>query len=257
VSLDPDTQFRATVGLLKRIPSGALTMGSPFHPREMPVRTLFIPEFEIGGAPVTVSQYSVFLESGGPQERGWWDDEGWDWLQGGLEGWGRENRLQPDRWTIQHRRPFHPVVSITWYEAKAYCAWLSGRTKQVVRLPEEQEWERAARGDDSRPFPWGEEFGTGITNTIESNRRDTVPAASMEEDRSPFGALEMAGNVQEWTASDYLPLKDEIYPPGKLKIARGGSYNDTSFGARTSYRRAYPPGFFFPFLGFRVVVASV
>jgi formylglycine-generating enzyme required for sulfatase activity len=247
--------IRATVGLLKRIPNGTVTVGSPFHPREWPVKTRFIPEFEIANAPVTVSQYTAFLDSGGSRERAWWDEEGWAWLQGKAEGWGRENRLQPDRWPVQRRRAFHPVASVTWYEANAYCSWLSDRTEQTVRLPSEEEWERAARGDDRRPFPWGEDFDPALTNTLESDRRDTVPAASMDTDRSPFGVLEMAGNVQEWTGSNYTPLDGEIFPPGPIQTVRGGSFNDTSYGARTSYRRGYPPGYFFPFLGFRVVVA--
>jgi iron(II)-dependent oxidoreductase len=254
VNPDPNAQIRATVGLLKRVPSGMLRMGSPFHPREWPVSNHFVPEFEIGHAPVTVSQYAVFLETGAANDSRWWSTDGWDWLQGKRDGWGRENRRQPDRWLIQSRRPFHPVVSVSWFEVQAYCAWLSDQTKQTVRLAFEEEWERAARGGDRRPFPWGEEFSVEITNTIESDMRDTVPAASLEVDRSPFGVLEMAGNVQEWTASDYTPLEGELFPPGPLKVVRGGSFNDTSYGARTSYRRAYPPGYYYPFLGFRVVV---
>ena len=76
----------------------------------------------------------------------------------------------------------------------------------------------------------------------------------MPNDTSPYGVLDMAGNVQEWTASPYQPLPGEVYPPGDLFVARGGSFNDTAYGARTSYRRAYPPGYFYPYLGFRVVV---
>jgi formylglycine-generating enzyme required for sulfatase activity len=66
----------------------------------------------------------------------------------------------------------------------------------------------------------------------------------------------MAGNVQEWTSSLFIPLPDELFPPGKLYVSRGGSFYDTAYGARTSYRRAYPPGYFFSFLGFRVVVEN-
>lgn len=250
-----DHRLRATVGLVRRVPSGNVRLGSPFHPRENPPRTTFVAEFEIAHAPVTVQQYRVFIEEGGPDDPRWWGEEGWTWRQGGTVGWGRENRALPDRWVFQRRRKFHPVVGVTWYEAQAYCAWLSAQTKQVVRLPEEQEWERAARGDDIRPFPWGEEFDSALTNTIESERRDTVDAVSMEGDISPFGVYGLGGNVQDWVDSPYDSLPDERYPPGPLRVARGGSWNDTAFGARTSYRRAYPPGYFYPFLGFRVVVA--
>ena len=249
-----DSTIRASVGLVKRIPGGYLRMGSPFHPREYPQRTVSVAEFEFVQTPVTVSQYKDFLDAGGSREELWWDPEAWAWLQGKAFGWGRENRSRPDRWRIQLRRLHHPVVGITWFEAQAYCTWLSAETKQVVRMPTEEQWEWAARGDDSRPFPWGEEFDLEITNTIEGNRRDTVTAGSLTADISPFGVLEMGGNVQEWVASEYTPLSGEFFPSGRLRIARGGSFNDTSYGARTSYRRAYPPGYFYPFLGFRLVV---
>jgi formylglycine-generating enzyme required for sulfatase activity len=149
----------------------------------------------------------------------------------------------------------HPVVGICWYEAEAYCSWLSEETKQQVRLPTEIEWERAARGDDFRPFPWGEAFDASLTNTNEADLRDTVTAGSLTGDISPFGVMGMSGNVQEWVATEYIPLHDEFFLSGPLKVVRGGSFNDTVYGARASYRRGYPAGYYYPFLGFRVLVA--
>ena len=83
-----------------------------------------------------------------------------------------------------------------------------------------------------------------------------VYVGSLPGDVSPFEVADMGGNTQEWTSSLYLPRPDEIYPPGPLRVARGGSFNDTVFGSRTSYRRAYPPGYFYPFLGFRIVIGN-
>jgi len=246
--------YKASIGLRKRIPGGEVHLGSRFHPREQPSRSVIVAEFEIAHAPVTVNQYGVFLDSGAPNEVRWWSKDGWSWLQGESGGWGRENRMLPDRWGLQYRRPHHPIVGITWYEAEAYCAWVSYQRKLKVRLPAEEEWERAARGDDRRPFPWGEEFNPEWTNTLESGFEDTVPAASEEGDISPLGVLGLCGNVQEWTSSEYNPIPGENCPQGTLRVARGGSFNDTAFGARTSYRRGYPQGYFFDFLGFRVVV---
>lgn len=246
--------IEASIGLVKRIPGGHVRLGSRFHPREYPLRTVYVAEFEMAHAPVTVRQYEVFLNAGAVREREWWSSEGWSWVNGETDGWGRENRWEPDAWDTQVRRPYHPIVGITAHEAEAYCAWLSRQKERVVRLPTEDEWERAARGDDGRPFPWGEEFDAALTNTLESDRRDTVPAATLEGDASPFGVLEMSGNVQEWTSSAYTPRAGEAYPDAPLRVARGGSFNDNAYGARASYRRAYPPGYFFPFLGFRLVV---
>lgn len=231
-------------------------MGSRFHPREER-RMIRLPAFEMAHAPVTVSQYAAFLDAKAADQEGWWSQEGWAWLKGNLNGWGRENRKIPDAWEIQVKRPYRPVVGVTWYEAEAYCNWMRYQKKRPVRLPTEEEWEYAARGEDGRPFPWGEYFDANLTNTLESGRLDTVDAGSLPGDMSPFGVMDMAGNVQEWTASRYTPLSGEVHPAPELFVARGGSFNDSVFGSRTSYRRAYPAGYFYPFLGFRVVVGIV
>ena len=229
-------------------------MGSRFHPREYPPKDIYVAEFEMAHAPVTVNQYAVFLNSGASKQKKWWEPDGWAWLQEKSDGWGREDRTQPDRWKLQLQRPHHPVVGITWFEAQAYCAWVSDERKLNVSLPTEEQWERAARGDDKRPFPWGEEFDREKTNTLEGGDEDTGLAASEAGDVSPFGVLGLGGNVQEWTTSEYTPLEDEARPSDIIRVARGGTFNDTAFGARTSYRRGYPPGYFYAFLGFRVVV---
>ena len=249
-----DYSIKASIGLTQRIPGGYFYMGSRFHVRERPARQVFVREIDIANMPVTVGQYKTFIESEAYQQERWWNKSGWDWLHGKSDGWGRENRNIPDAWTIQERRISHPVVGITYFEAEAYCNWIAYYKKKVIRIPDEKEWEYAARGPDGRPYPWGEEFDSALTNTLESERFDTLEAAIMDTDASPFGVHDMAGNVQEWTSSLYDPLPGELFPPGSLFVSRGGSFNDTAYGARTSYRRAYPPGYFFSFLGFRVVV---
>jgi formylglycine-generating enzyme required for sulfatase activity len=247
---------KASIGLVKVVPGGEVHMGSRFHPREAP-RIARLSGFEIGHAPVTVSQYAAFLEGQAVNQERWWSQEGWAWVTGKSDGWGRESRKIPDAWEAQVKRPYRPVVGVTWYEAEAYCKWIAYQKKRSVRLPSEEEWEYAARGDDRRPFPWGEYFDASLTNTLEAERFDTVDVGSLPGDVSPFGVLDMAGNVQEWTASWYTPMPGEIVPAQALFIARGGSFNDSIFGSRTSYRRAYPPGYFYPFLGFRVAIGIV
>jgi formylglycine-generating enzyme required for sulfatase activity len=248
---------KASIGLIKRIPSGVFRMGSRFHPREQPARVMQSAEFQIAQVPVTVGQYAAFLESKAASEKRWWSEDGWEWLNGTSDGWGRNDRRIPDGWEVQNKNQSHPVTGVTLYEAQAYCAWLSSVKNKAVRLPTEVEWEYAARGDDGRPFPWGEEFDARLVNTAESELFTTVEAAGMPADSSPFGIMDMCGNVQQWTSSIYTPLPGEVLKLGPLYVARGGSFNDTVFGARTSYRRAYPPGFFYPFLGFRLVVEEV
>ncbi len=252
-----DYALKASIGLTKLIPAGTFRMGSRFHPREKPIQFVPVAEFQITHIPVTVSQYSVFVDSAAEKERRWWSDAGWRWLNGESEGWGRINRLEPDGWAAQLRNPLHPVTGITFYEAEAYCAWLGSVKNKKLRLPTEQEWEYAARGMDGRPFPWGEEFDPQLVNTSETGQMSTVEAASLPGDMSPFGVMDMCGNVQQWTSSTYTPLQGELLPAGPWRVARGGSFNDTVFGSRTSYRRPYPEGYFYPFLGFRMVVEAV
>jgi formylglycine-generating enzyme required for sulfatase activity len=254
VTLTTDLSFKASIGVLKRVPSGYLRMGSKFHPREYPPHTIYVAEFEIAQAPVSVYQYAAFINKGVVDEKRWWSPDGWAWLQCQIDGWGRLDRSKPDGWELQRQLPYHPVVGVTFFEVEAYCAWLSDQRKRTVRLPSEEEWELAARGEDGRPFPWGEEFDPNLANTLESGLNGTIEVASLSADVSPNGVFDMAGNVQEWTSSTYKPLADEIYSAENLRVARGGSFNDTAYGSRVSYRRAYPPGYFYPFLGFRVVV---
>lgn len=249
------TQTPGSIGLLRRVPSGPFMMGSRFHFREAPRHEVRVAEFDIVHVPVTVGQYALFLEAGGVNDRRWWSEAGWAWQQGIANGWGRDDHAQPDDWSQQQSDQQNPVTGITFYEAEAYCNWLGTMKNRMVRLPTEEEWEKAARGDDSRPWPWGEAFSPEKANTFEREAGGVMPVGSSPGDVSPYQLLDMAGNVQEWTTGTYRPAPDESIAGAELRVARGGSWNDTAFGARTSYRHIYPSGYYFPFLGFRIVVA--
>jgi formylglycine-generating enzyme required for sulfatase activity len=96
--------------------------------------------------------------------------------------------------------PRLPVDNLQWWEAKAFCEWAVAATGEMIRLPTETEWERAARGDDAREYPWGELFDLRRANLAELGIGHAIPVGSLPSGASPFGVLDMIGNVDEWTA---------------------------------------------------------
>ncbi len=143
----------------------------------------------------------------------------------------------------------HPVYGVSWYGAQAYCETL-GR-----RLPSEAEWERAARGEDGRIYPWGNEWAAALANTSRTYELpNPVPVGSFVSGASPVGALDMAGNMSEWVNDWYNPnyytqMSNQPQPvqnpPGPAtgveKVLRGGSWDALPFFARSVHRQSYEP----------------
>ncbi|MBI3269032.1 MAG: SUMF1/EgtB/PvdO family nonheme iron enzyme [Planctomycetes bacterium] len=218
------------------------TAESPEHPVDLPA-------FRIGRFPVTNAQYAAFVDATGrrPPEV--------EAAIGDYQPW--EGGHPPvDRST-------HPVVGVSWVDAGAYCAWLSTLVRAEVRLPTEAEWEKAARGTDARRYPWGDELKISLTNSgAGAGHAGTTPVGVFPGGASPYGALDMAGNVWEWCSSLYKPYPydredgREDIAAGGARVLRGGSWNFVQTRVRAAYRGRGDPGFRDEFVGFRVVVGA-
>ncbi len=164
------------------IPAGAFTMGDNGGREDAkPAHSPSLARFLIARVPVTNAQYLLFVKEAGHQPPAHWEEQ---LIPKGFES--------------------HPVVNVTWHDAMAYCAWLSQMTGKNIHLPSEAEWEKAARGNqDARAYPWGNTFDRLRCNSKALGVGDTTPVGIFPDGASPYGVLDMAGNVWEWTRSLY------------------------------------------------------
>ncbi|GAB3229928.1 ergothioneine biosynthesis protein EgtB [Glycomyces halotolerans] len=236
-----------------RVEAGEFQMGTSTDDwaldNERPAHWVETSPYWIDTAPVTNEAYQRFVDDGGYDEPRWWTAEGWEHrLETGMSAplfWRREGEL----WT--RRRfgrtepvpPQEPVMHVGWYEADAYARW-AGR-----RLPTEAEWEKAARWDPegglTRRNPWGE-AEPGAEHANLGRHLEPAPAGSFPAGRAPCGALQMLGDVWEWTASDFAaypgfrPFPYEEYSTvffgDRYKVLRGGSFATHPDACRATFR---------------------
>jgi len=196
---------------------------------EIPQHEVYLDDFYIDFHEVTNAQYKMFIEATGHPEPPFWHDE-------------------------RFNKPNQPVVGVSWFDAHEYAKWV-GR-----RLPTEAEWEKAARGTDRRIYPWGNEW-TAEGKVVSAPR----PINSNKLDVSPYGVVDMAGNVSEWVADFYSkeyyrsaaswrnPLGPMVTGFVKLKVIRGASWKDfSSKTARCADRKHNIPSMKLNFVGFRL-----
>lgn len=208
-------------------------------------RTFDVPAFAIAKYPVTNAQYRLFVDAGGYSQHRWWTEAGWEakakgWaLDSKKSNWDETNQpwTQPRHWNeSQWNGEEHPVVGVSWYEAVAYCLWLSDLTGEQIMLPAEQQWQRAAQGDDDRTYPWGNDWDCQrCNNSVKpcSSDRTTPVIQYADKGGSAFGVVDMAGNVWEWCATDYDNGKHDINSIVTDRALRGGSW----WGYGTDYIR--------------------
>jgi formylglycine-generating enzyme required for sulfatase activity len=263
ISLEPE---------LITIPESEFWMGSESkvaYSDEQPVHRVSVPEFLMAKYPVTNGQFKRFVDAGGYNQEKHWTRAGWAWRQGKGDQFGREHRDWPEGWEdgqFPSERPNHPVVDVTWYEALAYPRWLAEVTGKPYRLPTEAEWEKAARGDkDRREYPWGEGFDPKKVNMGIGDEQvgGTSPVGIYPGGVSPYGIMDLSGNVWEWCSSlfqgylyDPSDGREDLEAEGP-RVLRGGSWGYVIERlARCSCRHGVHPALFLDSCGFRVVVSA-
>jgi formylglycine-generating enzyme required for sulfatase activity len=249
------------------ISAGEFWMGSQnITDDEKPVHQVHLERYWISRVPITNAQYRFFVQDAGYHAPGHWDD--------GKIPRGKES---------------HPVVRVTWHDALAYCEWVQEKLQVAgyklkvwqsegqlatcngqpathrVQLPSETEWEKAARGaDGQREYPWGEQWREGYCNTDELGVNETTPVGIFPEGVSPYGVLEMAGNVFEWTRNCWGYAYPYVADDGREnleagddvgRVVRGGSFYGNRKYARCAYRYRDDPFSNCNDGGFRVVVS--
>jgi len=241
------------------IPAGAFLMGSDkakdpeAQDNELPQQEVTLPAYRISKYPVTNAQFAAFVSaSDGYNNPAWWTAAGLDW---------KADRTVPDEEDDpDFRLPNHPRIDVCWYEAAAFCGWLSAKLGNEVRLPTEVEWEKAARGTDGLIYPYGNIFDAAKGNTRETGIGTTSAVGLFPDGASPYGVLDMSGNVWEWCATkwrgSYAEPADDDLNGTDVRVLRGGSWSLVPQDARAARRSYYYPGGRFGYLGFRVVLGS-
>ena len=229
----PDAVVR-TDGDMVFVPAGEFTMGSPDgqgNNDEHPQHTVYLNAFSIDKTEVTAAQYQRCVEAGACSAP----------ATGGDCTYGAAGKSE------------HPVNCVDWDQAVAFCRW-AGK-----RLPAEAEWEKAARGTDGRVYPWGDQAPNSTLANFNFNVGSTTSVGQYPAGASPYGALDMAGNVWEWVADWYdesyysqSPSENPQGPAsGDLRVLRGGSWNFVTSYARVAYRGGFAPDFRLDNFGFR------
>jgi hypothetical protein len=178
--------------------------------------------FRLGRYPVTWVQYRTFIGADdGYREPAWWE--------------GRQREKEPG--ALSESFGNYPAINISWYDALAYCRWLSAKLNLNIRLPTEWEWQWAAAGPKRQVYPWSDEWSVARANTVEAGIGRTVAVGLYPLGRSPFGIDDMAGNIWEWCLNAYdEPANVSSLERNGFPVRRGGSWDFDPGSCRAAHR---------------------
>lgn len=231
------------------VPAGTVTTGpvddeywsEAWKPWLSERREMELPAFRIARHLVTSAQFREFVESGEMDDPRWWTAG-----PRSMDGW------KTVLYWMHRAPPNRPVIYVDWFEANAFCAWASARYAPdgvIYRLPTSVEWERAARGADLRPFPWGDKTPDEIRTNCEGVGFDDTSAVGLfPAGAGPFGTLDHAGNVWDWC----VDRRDWVHGSNH-RVVRGGAFGFVPRTLRVAFRGASVPHMRFAYIGFRCV----
>lgn len=223
-------------------------MPAPFDWIEIPGK-----DYSIAKYPVTNAQFAKFIEAGGYKNDKWW-------TEAGLKHRNENTWAEPRYWQDSKWNGITQPVGVSWYESVAFCLWLSEAIGDKIMLPTEAQWQYAAQGNDGRTYPWGNKWNADLCNNNVDSKGigKTTPVTQYEgKGDSPFGVVDMAGNVWEWCLTDYDKKTNKINSNAISRVLRGGPWNGYGTGNfLCDFRYGNDPHIRYYNNGFRVVRLS-
>jgi formylglycine-generating enzyme required for sulfatase activity len=228
------------------VPAGMVMVDEPDKDGGLQRRAFYVDSFRMSKYPVTNAQYQVFLDdASGYANVGWWA------YSSHAHNWRVANpKSKPSRFSGEER----PREMVNWYDALAFCYWLRAQTGLPITLPTGKQWQRAARGDDTRLYPWGDSFDKNHCNTRESELKMTTLVMRYPEGVSPFGVFDMAGNVWEWCLDGKGDEDSQLdITSNQERAVFGGSFVSVCQRSQISFHYYLNPQSFYASIGFRLI----
>jgi formylglycine-generating enzyme required for sulfatase activity len=237
------------------IPAGNVDTSSvPYSGESYGDKTVHVDTFYMSKYPVTIEQFNQFLHA----DDGYCKPDWWNFSHPAKQWFNNPDKAPGSRFIGDDL----PCETVNWYEAVAFCNWLSYKLGMKILLPTIAQWQRAVRGDSMNLYPWGDEYRAECCNTVESNLKKTTPVTQYPEGASPYGVCDMAGNVWEWTfdigkrkdkSDDDVQVTELDDESDCLRGVIGGSHVSQINYSATIYKHYLPPKSKSSSIGFRLV----